>query len=260
MSPQKENGFTPIANELFEAFYRCKLLEYERCVVMCIWRKTYGWSKKEDWISLSQLELETGISQSNISRKIKALIGKKVLNKNGRKLSVNKKYQEWEVEWRGLSHQTRGVVSPDNKNLSHQTTTKAKSINTKASNLLIVKTEKYIDFETGEEIEVKPKSKTGSKEVIALVNLFAELGEKAVGVKPDLTRAYFKLIKAMKDHKLSPENVKDLYQYFFRDSKLSDEKKVSLGLCISGAYVTQWKVSQKNRTVSQVEASLDIKL
>ena len=89
MSPQKENGFTPIANELFEAFYRCKLLEYERCVVMCVWRKTYGWSKKEDWISLSQMEIETGISKCNISRVITRLINKKIIQKNGFLKSIN---------------------------------------------------------------------------------------------------------------------------------------------------------------------------
>lgn len=126
MSPQKENGFTPIANELFEAFYRCKLTEYERCVVMCIWRKTYGWNKKEDWVSNSQIEKETGISLPNTTRTIKLLRAKNILHKNSNRVGVNKKYKEWKVDWRRLSHQTTYVVSPDNKRLSHQTPTKEK--------------------------------------------------------------------------------------------------------------------------------------
>lgn len=258
-SPQLENGFTPIAHELFQAFYNCKMVEYERVIVMHLWRKTYGWGKKEDWISNSQFSEETGVPRPHVTRTLKVLKEKKIITQRGKKLSVNKHYDEWNVVWRVTSPGNR-VTSPGNEKLPHQVPTKEIKHYTKESNPLIVKTEKYIDYETGEEVETKPKSKTGSAEVIALVNLFAEMGERAVGVKPDLTRAYFKVIRAMQAHKLSPENVKDLYQYFFRDTKLSDEKKVSLGLCISGAYISQWKVSQRNKTVSQVEASLEIKL
>lgn len=130
-NPQKEDGFTPIANELFEAFYRCKLLEYERCVVMCIWRKTYGWNKKEDWVSNSQIFEETGIALPNITRTIKSLIAKKLLVKCGRKVAVNKDYEQWKVEWRKLSHQITKVISPDNKKLSHQIPTKERKKLTK---------------------------------------------------------------------------------------------------------------------------------
>lgn len=123
-SPQKENGFTPIAHDLLEAFYRCKLLEYERCLIMCIWRKTYGWSKKEDWISNSQIHEETGIALPNITRTIKALVAKKLLIRNGKRVGVNKNYEEWEVEWRKVISPDNKVISPDNKKLSHQIPTK----------------------------------------------------------------------------------------------------------------------------------------
>lgn len=128
-SPQKENGFTPIAHELLEAFYGCKMLEYERCVVMCIWRKTYGWQKKEDWVSNSQINEETGIALPNITRTIKSLLVKKILCKNGKKVTVNKNYEEWNVEWRRLSHQIIKIISPDKKKLSHQIPTIEKKEN-----------------------------------------------------------------------------------------------------------------------------------
>lgn len=131
MSPQKENGYTPIANELFEAFYRCKLLEYERVVIMAIWRKTYGWNKKEDRISNSQIFEETGIALPNITRTKKALLDKKIIYYNGKKVGINKKYWEWVVEWRKLSHQITKVISPDNKKLSHQIPTKERKKITK---------------------------------------------------------------------------------------------------------------------------------
>lgn len=41
-------------------------------------------------------------------------------------LTVNKNYEEWEVEWRKLPHQVTGVTSPGNKKLPHQVPTKEK--------------------------------------------------------------------------------------------------------------------------------------
>ena len=131
MSPQKENGYTPIAHDLFEAFYRCKMTEYERCVVMCIWSKTYGWSKKEDWISNSQIHEETGIALPNITRTLKLLKSKNVISKNGKKVGVNKRYQEWKVGWRKVISSDNKVISPDNKKLSHQIPTKERKQITK---------------------------------------------------------------------------------------------------------------------------------
>jgi phage replication O-like protein O len=124
MSPQLENGHIRIANELFEAFYRCKLVEYERVVIMCIWRKTYGWGKTEDWISNTQIEGETGIALPNITRTMNSLIKKNIVKKRGKKLSVNKRYKEWLVEWRKVISPDKLLISPDNKKLSHQIPTK----------------------------------------------------------------------------------------------------------------------------------------
>ncbi len=124
-SPQKENGFTPIAHKLLEAFYQCKLLEYERVIMLCIWRKTYGWNKKVDWISNSQFYEETGIAKPNITRTLKRLREKKIVVKDCKKTSINKNYWMWEVEWRVISPDNK-VISPDNKKLSHQIPTKEK--------------------------------------------------------------------------------------------------------------------------------------
>jgi len=125
MSPQKENGFTPLAHELLEAFYRCKMTEYERVIVMCIWRKTYGWSKTEDWIANSQFHEETGIPKPHITRTIKTLRAKNIIARTGKKVSVNKKWNEWKVEWRVTSTGNR-VTPPGNKKLPHQVPTKEK--------------------------------------------------------------------------------------------------------------------------------------
>lgn len=121
--PQKENGFTPIAHTLLEAFYRAKFLEYERVIMLCIWRKTYGWGKKEDWISNSQFHEETGVPKPHITRTIKALRHKKVITKNSNKITINKNYWMWEVE-RRVTSPGNSVTSPGNKKLPHQVPTK----------------------------------------------------------------------------------------------------------------------------------------
>jgi len=167
MSPQKENGYTPIANELLEAFCKCKLLEYERCIVMTVWRKTYGWSKKEDWIANSQLSMATGIARPNITRTIKSLVAKNILQKRGKKICVNKNYLDWKVEWRIVISPDNRVISPDNKKLSHQIPTKAikqitKTISDKSPIMPFNKNkeEAVVDYDSGEIVEpVKPQTK-----------------------------------------------------------------------------------------------------
>ena len=47
-SPQIEDGYTKIANELLEAISKVNLSSYEFRVIMAIIRKTYGFNKKSD--------------------------------------------------------------------------------------------------------------------------------------------------------------------------------------------------------------------
>jgi phage replication O-like protein O len=124
VSPQLENGYTKLANELLEAFYCAKLKEYERICVMHIWRKTYGWNKKEDWIANSQFAEATGIPKPHITRTLKSLRDKNIITSSGNKTTVNKDYSGWKVQWRKLPHQVTTVTSPGNKKLPHQVPTK----------------------------------------------------------------------------------------------------------------------------------------
>ena len=78
-NPQKENGFTSIANEILEALARLRISSYERGIVDVIIRKTYGFidskgiHKKWDRISYSQFSNATGISITHMSRTLKKL-------------------------------------------------------------------------------------------------------------------------------------------------------------------------------------------
>ena len=80
-SPQKENGFTPIANEILEKLVNICLLGSEFQVLLFIIRKTYGFHKKSDRISLSQFEQGTGLSRPTVIKTLKNLIARNMVVK-----------------------------------------------------------------------------------------------------------------------------------------------------------------------------------
>jgi phage replication O-like protein O len=95
MSAQVENGYTRIANELVEALASTYLSPYEWQVLMAIFRKTYGYNKKSDWIANSQLSELTGIYKAHISRTTKKLVERGIVTQTGNSLSFNKDYSSW---------------------------------------------------------------------------------------------------------------------------------------------------------------------
>ena len=100
-SPQLENGYLRIANELYEAILKFQFSKRELLVVLSIIRKTYGYGKKKDDISLSQITNMTNIRPEHVSRTVNHLSVIKVLLKQQGKYSqnieLNKKYGEWLV-------------------------------------------------------------------------------------------------------------------------------------------------------------------
>ena len=128
INPQSENGHVDIANEIVEVLAKTYLSSYESQVLWAIFRKTYGWHKKEDWISISQLVDMTGILKSNVSRTIKRLLGRNMIFKNGKKLGFQKRYDRWQK----LSKQiTDKKLSNQIPKLSKQITELSKQIPTK---------------------------------------------------------------------------------------------------------------------------------
>jgi DNA-binding PadR family transcriptional regulator len=103
-SPQLKNGYTPIANELLEQIIKYEFPQNGGHSAIIIWlllaRKTYGYSKKDDAISLTQFELSTGLSRPTIvywlDYLVKALLlVKKQQTNNGYVYTINKNYEEW---------------------------------------------------------------------------------------------------------------------------------------------------------------------
>lgn len=107
-TPQIENGFIRIAsgdtkNDLFSALIRASLNATEYQVVLFVIRKTWGWNKKEDWISLSSFEKITGKTKQSIINATSQLVKKNILVKKtipGIKTSYlfNKDFSSWVVK------------------------------------------------------------------------------------------------------------------------------------------------------------------
>lgn len=102
-NPQKENGFTPIANEILDTLVNTGLLGSEYQILFFIIRKTYGYRKKHDRISLSQFQKWTGLSRPTVVKTLKNLllknmIVKTVLPYGNFAFSFNKDYEKWVVK------------------------------------------------------------------------------------------------------------------------------------------------------------------
>ncbi len=72
--------YTQTPNDLFDHWLP-HLTHVELKVLLVIMRKTFGWHKVRDKISLSQLEKLTGSTQTSVSNAIKSLIEKGVIKK-----------------------------------------------------------------------------------------------------------------------------------------------------------------------------------
>lgn len=94
-SPQLENGYLKIANELFEALIQAKLNGSEYSVVLWIIRKTYGFNKKKDLISLTQFQKGTSLTRATVIKTIKNLVYKKIITKENGVYGLNKDFSSW---------------------------------------------------------------------------------------------------------------------------------------------------------------------
>ncbi len=95
-SPQCEDGYTRIANELLDAMCRLSLSQSDWKVLHSIIRKTYGWNQKADWISGSQLAQMTGLNRTQVCRCLKRLLDHNVILRDGRLTGVQKDYTLWQ--------------------------------------------------------------------------------------------------------------------------------------------------------------------
>ena len=125
-SPQVENGYTMLSNELLEAYAMIRISGEENQLFWFIVRKTYGFKKKDDAISLSQFSLATGINKQNVCRALSKLIIKNMIIKNDNGLITRYRIQKDYTSWKPLSKKIikKSVIKIDNLPLSKKIHTK----------------------------------------------------------------------------------------------------------------------------------------
>lgn len=106
-SPQIEDGYTVIANEILDALCVSTVGGSEYQVLMTIIRKTYGWNKKSDYISYSQLVEITGLARRTVIYAVRNLEVKNMiiversktdLLNNVNLISFQKDHDTWVVQ------------------------------------------------------------------------------------------------------------------------------------------------------------------
>lgn len=139
-TPQLENGYLKLSNEVWEALGRYRISGEEWLVLNCVIRKTYGFNKKSDYISLSQFQEYTGLKRPNVIRSLKKLVAKKLLGssqKDTRDMHLywfNKLFKEW-VPSIKKDTTPKGSIKKDNKVVAKKIIgVVAKKIHTKDNN------------------------------------------------------------------------------------------------------------------------------
>lgn len=169
---QLEDGYSRLANELLDATMRSGLPETELCILMAVWRKTYGFNKKLDWISNEQFEEMIDKHYTNCSTAKNNLIRRKVLIQEGRKIGMNTNISEWQTKNNGFC---KTLAKPANKTLAKPANhIKQKLLTTKDN---ITKDKKDIKNTLPEQVqavEEKPSKPANKNQVIdgAFENIF----------------------------------------------------------------------------------------
>ena len=93
-----EDGYTRLANALYDELIGADLTKNQSKVAHAICRKTYGFGKKMDRISDSQLALLTRLPRQKDNKAKNELIGMKVIKRDGHLIGPNKEIGEWQIE------------------------------------------------------------------------------------------------------------------------------------------------------------------
>ncbi len=102
VSPQTENGYTRIANEILDQLFKVKLNGTQFRIILVVWRYTYGFSRKQHELSEGFIAKAACINRKQISRELKELIDfniivviKEATHTSSRIIAFNKNYDRW---------------------------------------------------------------------------------------------------------------------------------------------------------------------
>lgn len=108
-SPQVENGYTRVANEILEQLIKLTLNGTQLRIVLLLWRETYGFSRKECKFSDSYIAARLGIKRQNAHTEFKILESAGIIIttvkptfSSSRTVSFGKDYDAWTMKSKAL--------------------------------------------------------------------------------------------------------------------------------------------------------------
>lgn len=93
-----DDGYTRIANELYEALIGADLTKHQFKVVLAVIRKTYGFNQTHDRITNGQIAEMTGLPETRVCTAKNQLLEMGILVNKGRKIGPNKVLSEWNFD------------------------------------------------------------------------------------------------------------------------------------------------------------------
>lgn len=111
-----DDGYTKIANELLEAAMSADLTVRQLKIVLAVIRKTYGFNKKTDRITNTQIAGMTGIHHTHICKAKNELLARNILVTNGLEIGVNKVVSCWKND---ISQVSQTLANSANKTLAN---------------------------------------------------------------------------------------------------------------------------------------------
>lgn len=90
-----DDGYTRIANELLEAVMSADLTARQLKVALAVMRKTYGFGKKTDRITNTQIAGMTGIHHTHVCTAKNEMIAMNVIITSGSQIGINKVVSDW---------------------------------------------------------------------------------------------------------------------------------------------------------------------
>ncbi|MGY9986492.1 replication protein [Citrobacter freundii] len=124
-----DDGYTRIANELLEAVMAADLTARQLKVVLAVIRKTYGFGKKFDRITNTQISVMTGIHHTHVCKAKNEMIAMNIIVTNGLAIGVNKVISDWNFS---ISQHGKTLAETANETLAESANTyKPTQLNTK---------------------------------------------------------------------------------------------------------------------------------
>jgi len=110
-----DDGYTRVANELLEAVMSEDLTARQLKVFLAVMRKTYGFGKKTDRITNTQIAGMTGIHHTHVCTAKNEMIAMNIIVTSGNQIGINKVVSDWNKD---ISQVSETLANLANKRLA----------------------------------------------------------------------------------------------------------------------------------------------